>query len=779
MDFEKLQSLLTGKLIPTQQREYSSVPGYTLQTESGGALAGAKRPLSSRAQRTEVYYPGLNDGAVYGRKRKRKKTKYKSDLEKYSHIFLEDPHVINKRKFDHFQKLDLEPELKRQKKAVSEYLADMKPAGFRKSQAERKVSFKPDVPEEKTAVSEPEKFEKVPDYPVNVQPDDPPVGISEDIDDTPQLVDEPEDLDYETDEEVEQMEPVKSKPDEPIAEPIDDAPMPIPDEPMHTTKEPITEPIDDAPMEATVLETDSTPPPVQKAMEVEAPREAALEATVLETDSTPPPVQEAMEVETPREAALEATVLETDSTPPPVQEAMEVEAPREAALEATVLETDSTPPPVQKAMEVEAPREEGQRLDDEQDEKNMAEAQRDAKLDALLEPKKKVPTRAFKTTYGKEGSLARKSRREQYRARGKRARDEKIQGFRTKTAEPMTEATPVVAAPKVKPLKRKPVAGLKHPKAKSKIAQNLFKRMTALGYGDTRVIDAPKKRAAVKARKIVARPSEPLTKPTDPPRQPMDIDKPPLSLRKPKQPKQPEGFKQPKLTGRSSSSSTPHTGKIENKWHYPLKASTSSSSYPVKKPKKQPKLHASSSSDYKPVTKTPSKKPKPSSPKAPRKKQRSPRRYSSRRGQDSGSSGRNDMKVAPSQQVSVNPSHQSGSGSGAAVGALIKKIDEMLKAQSGMKRKTQQNKGFAKIKKVYKQVRSQKLAELKKTHKEIKARELKKIKRMPVSQRPAMRTELKRKLKERQEKVKKSFPTTVKNPQQMDSLIKSLRVLKV
>jgi hypothetical protein len=50
---------------------------------------------------------------------------------------------------------------------------------------------------------------------------------------------------------------------------------------------------------------------------------------------------------------------------------------------------------------------------------------------------------------------------------------------------------------------------------------------------------------------------------------------------------------------------------------------------------------------------------------------------------------------------------------------------------------------------------------------------------MPVSQRPAMRTELKRKLKERQEKVKKSFPTTVKNPQQMDSLIKSLRVLKV
>jgi hypothetical protein len=135
------------------------------------------------------------------------------------------------------------------------------------------------------------------------------------------------------------------------------------------------------------------------------------------------------------------------------------------------------------------------------------------------------------------------------------------------------------------------------------------------------------------------------------------------------------------------------------------------------------------------------------------------------------------MKVAPTQQVSVNPSHQSGSG--AAVGALIKKIDEMLKAQSGLKMKTQKKKGFAKIKKVYKQVRKEKLAELKKMHKEIKKRELKKIKRMPASQRPAMRNELQKKLKEKHDKIKKSFPTTVNSPLQMDSLIKSLRVLKV
>jgi hypothetical protein len=227
-----------------------------------------------------------------------------------------------------------------------------------------------------------------------------------------------------------------------------------------------------------------------------------------------------------------------------------------------------------------------------------------------------------------------------------------------------------------------------------------------------------------------------------------------------------------------------------------LVASTSSMSAPVKK---QPKLVARQSSSSKPVKKrerklepsrsaasfpVPDKAPKkdPSPKKDSPKKKRSSRprspegRGRARRGV-TGDAGRNDMKVAPTQQVSVNPTSSVGGQGG--MSAILKKLDDLMDKQKQAKKKTQQKKAFASVKKAYKDARKQKLAEMKKQHKEIKKRELAKIKKLPAAHRPKMRAELKRKLKERADQIKKSYPTKVSSPTQMGSLVKALRTLRV
>jgi len=89
--------------------------------------------------------------------------------------------------------------------------------------------------------------------------------------------------------------------------------------------------------------------------------------------------------------------------------------------------------------------------------------------------------------------------------------------------------------------------------------------------------------------------------------------------------------------------------------------------------------------------------------------------YRDRVGRGSGSQ---DMKVAPTQQVSVNP--VLGSGGRGGNRELEKKIDELLRSQRDTKRKTQGKKIFTQAKKQYRKYRKDKLSEIKKQNKEIR-----------------------------------------------------------
>ena len=90
------------------------------------------------------------------------------------------------------------------------------------------------------------------------------------------------------------------------------------------------------------------------------------------------------------------------------------------------------------------------------------------------------------------------------------------------------------------------------------------------------------------------------------------------------------------------------------------------------------------------------------------------------------------MRVAPSQQVSVNPVLQGGQS---GMSGLASKIDEK--------------------------------------------REAAKIKKLPAKQRPAARKKLKEVLKAREDKVKKQLPTKIETPGQLRQLMTSFRTLKV
>ena len=138
------------------------------------------------------------------------------------------------------------------------------------------------------------------------------------------------------------------------------------------------------------------------------------------------------------------------------------------------------------------------------------------------------------------------------------------------------------------------------------------------------------------------------------------------------------------------------------------------------------------------------------------------------------------MRSAPSQQVSVNPTLQAGGQSGAAgLGALTKKIDELLKAREKDKHKGKQKKAYTEAKKQFKALRKQQIAKVKSSNKEIKKREDDKIKKLPTKQRPAARKKLRDFLKDREKKIKEKMPAKISSPEQLSSLIQTFRTLKV
>ena len=133
------------------------------------------------------------------------------------------------------------------------------------------------------------------------------------------------------------------------------------------------------------------------------------------------------------------------------------------------------------------------------------------------------------------------------------------------------------------------------------------------------------------------------------------------------------------------------------------------------------------------------------------------------------------MKVAPTQQVTVNPTLQAGGGGTAGLGLLAKKIDELIKSQQKERAKTKQRKIFSAAKKQYSQYRKKAMGAAKEQNKEIKKRESDKIKKMPVSQRVAARKKLSALLKERLNRVKKQLPARVSSPGELTELLKRFR----
>ena len=92
MDITKLNDLLTGRFLSGFSRQsHADVPGFALPSDTGGGVLGMKRPSYNR--HTEVFYPGMNDGSLYGRKRKRKKTQYERESDKHRVDFMVNPHV--------------------------------------------------------------------------------------------------------------------------------------------------------------------------------------------------------------------------------------------------------------------------------------------------------------------------------------------------------------------------------------------------------------------------------------------------------------------------------------------------------------------------------------------------------------------------------------------------------------------------------------------------------------------------------------------------------------
>ena len=163
MNYQQLQALLQGQAFTVPKQPSMSVEGFRLprdETLQGGAV-NLKRPVQ------QAFYPGLNSGHPYQRKRKKRKANYTSVIDRMRHDVSVDPHIGKRKRL--FDQLDLEPELKKQKTMVEDFLSTAKPAGYQVSVKPRKVTFnEPDQEEQKVS----DKFEEVPDYEVNVKKGD-------------------------------------------------------------------------------------------------------------------------------------------------------------------------------------------------------------------------------------------------------------------------------------------------------------------------------------------------------------------------------------------------------------------------------------------------------------------------------------------------------------------------------------------------------------------------------------------------------------------------------
>ena len=107
----------------------------------------------------------------------------------------------------------------------------------------------------------------------------------------------------------------------------------------------------------------------------------------------------------------------------------------------------------------------------------------------------------------------------------------------------------------------------------------------------------------------------------------------------------------------------------------------------------------------------------------------------------------------------------------AGLGALMRKVEELLQETRAQKAKGKQKSSFAKAKKQYKTYRKQRLAEAKATIAKWKKQGLARIRKLPTAQRKGAREQLKAQLAKRLDKVKRALPTKVETPGQLRSIL--------
>jgi len=802
MNLNQINNILTGAFLQNRVVQASGpVEGYSLpESDYGGG-----RPLGKRYRPNRMIHPGFSDGSQ-GIKRKRRRTTYVHPLQKKAHDFMVNPHA------NLLKKINNEATLQQQKEMVNDFLAGA-PSGYRKSGRGRNVVFTP-------------KNVKQKDVPMSTGVPDPiSTGVPDRTRSKVDVAPEPQKLDFS--EPAAPMETVSMETDDLLDQSrIDEEQhrrlaMDTPFATGRTLEEgEIRDVPPPPPAEMELEEGEIFETPAEKIREFKPSRiqsDFANRGVSIREDQRRRLREEALHRRRAEVAPMDedspipvtsvdqgAVAIEEDS-PIPVTSvdqgavAMEEDSPipvTSVDQGAVAMEEDS-PIPVASvdqgavAMEEDLPqipvvprpiRRQPQPIPVKSVDQGAVAMEEDMpKLDLPKQPearrefKAKGPSKVKKRL----GIQSRRGmRRKQREADLQQLRDRPIpiksvdQGAVTMQDLPQLPQIPVVSRPPrsripvvSRPVRRQepppiPVKSVdqgavevKTRRQKQRVTETerpllepepkdvsvLRERMQALGF------DEPKVRPFTKVKRAKRRRERKIVD-----------ERPPRPIQRPEPPKVPEP-KKPE---------PPKPKKIEKPKRKKLESSRSSVSFRVPKVDSPPRA---------PWRK---KKPKPEPPKPPKPEKPAPKVEKQKtiikekivyRDRGVSGSGRNDMKVAPTQQVSVSaPTSQGQAGRNAA---LEEKIDELLRQNKEKSRKGEQKKAFVAAKKQYRAYRKQKLAEMKKQHKEIKKREMAKIKSAPKNKRASMKKELNSKLKERENALKKRLPSKIATPGQLRELL--------
>ena len=670
----------------------------------------------------EAFVPGFSHGNRNALKRKKKRKSYTSNLQRQAHDLLTDNHIVKKRKFHS------EHELHLQKGRVEDFLARAY-AGKRAPQERRSV---PDTPMEDTPAP---KAEKMPEYEVDVSSPAPMEEEKTEVAETPVARErEPVVASAPREQEVDVAAPeiVSQKADFQTPEPRGPAvPSSAPPEPLSTGIPDRTR-AEHAEIAPTRLKFDEPEEP-------QKPQDDPSPADVPE----PPPVPEPQ----PSAPAPPPTVPE----PTPLPDFEEAVRPIRKGIDEDVQRKGRAG--VRDELRKKARQE---LMTKTREDEPVVAMEADTFQEAEPTPTP-VPARPKVTTEAPAGQFFRSTapdRAEKIR----KELDAKRKQRRSETQTKLRDDAATMAASRARESMFK--QGMDAVRRKME-ELNRKERHTAAPGGGPPPPDDPSPPEGIPLKKdppkLFKKTSTASFRQEPKPAEPMDVDE--------------ESREPPPLQPQTSSTSFP----VKKPKRPTLVKKETSASFPYEKPKqpkppKQPKLVKQEKSVSFKVDppKPPSKPPKKPSPKP------EPRERGRRGGDGSGRGA--DMRVAPTQQVTVTPTQQAG---GQGLGALASKIDELLRNQRQARKKTQAKKAFTAAKKQYASYRKKAVANVKAENKAIKAREHAKIKKMPVKQRKAARQKVRAALKQREQKVRKDLPARVSTPGELAALMKRFRVMKV